>query len=238
MTEGLMARLSAIPGHTPKGVLDSPLILPAILGNLDVTEEAQHNEYMTVAAGQFSQGAQGGTVARTLRSTELEAITLAWDADWLIETGLTDEEVRGKLAQILRSKKPVELLLTLDEEGDPELRMDVTFRSMRRTLRTQENDTRYYSIGIKEWRDPSVERRGSTQSAKPGIKFPHMHPLVAGDSLASLAEDFYGSASHWRAIRDANGITTKFGQSTPLVSLGRYKVGSKIKLPKLAPVKR
>lgn len=236
MSEGLRCRLTAIPGETPKGILSKPMTLPALLGNLEVEEEAQHSEYTTVSAGQFSQGAQGGTTARMLRSLSLEALTLTWDAAWLVEADVEESDVRGALFAILRSKKPVEMLVTLDEDvsADAELRMDVTFRSVRRVIRAKEVDTRYYTLTIKEWRDPSTKRRGSSkQGRKPGVRFPTTTKLKSASTLSSLAQEFYGRADYWRDIRDANGISKKFGQNTPLVSLSRFKVGSTIKLPRV-----
>jgi hypothetical protein len=160
MREGLRCRFARIPGETPKGVLDSSLTLPAVLGNVEVTEEAQHSEYDTVSAGQFSEPAQGGSVARMLRTIELEGLTLEWDAAWLVKSGQDPDKVRGTLLAILRSKKGVEILLTMPGEptASPELRMFCTFRSVRRTMRQQENDTRYYNIAIKEWRRKAASR--------------------------------------------------------------------------------
>lgn len=236
MSEGVRCRLSRIPGETPKGVLDAALVMPALLGDIEIEEEAQHTEYSTVSAGQFSQGAQGGSTARMLRAITLEGLTLEWDASWLVEHGQDPETVRGALAAILRSKKPVELLLTLrptDASASPELRMNVTFRTVKRVLKAGEGDTRYYTIGIKEWRDPTVERRGTKEGRKPGVKFPTTHPLKSTDTLNSLAHEYYGRYEFWRDIRDDNGISKKFGQNTHLIDLAKYKVGSKIKLPKI-----
>lgn len=235
MSEGARCRFSRIPGQTPKGVLDSSLTLPAVIGNLELEEEAQHTDYTTLSAGQFSERAQGGTVARMLRAINVEGLTLDWSAAWLVEQGLTAEAVKGALAQVLRSKKPVEMLLMVgtDPTVEPMVRMNVTFRGLKWTLRTQENDTRYLNLTIKEWRDASVERKGTVEGRKPGVKFPATHALNKTDTLQSLAHEFYGTYSLWRDIRDANGISKKFGQKTPLVKLDRYKTGSIIKLPKI-----
>lgn len=235
MSEGLRCRFSAIEGETPKGILGASLVMPAVLGNLEVEEEAQHAEYTTVSDGQFSQGAQGGQTARMLRAVTLEGLTLTWDAKWLVASGQDPEAVRGQLLAILRSKRAVSMLLTVGRPptSSPELRMDVTFRSVRRTMKAGETDTRYFNVSIKEWRDPSAKRRGSKASRKRGTKLPTTIKLTAADTLQSLAHSYYGSYSDWRDIRDANGISTKFGQSTPIVSLPRYKVGSTLKIPKI-----
>lgn len=232
--EGVICRLQRIPGVTPKGVLDSPLRLPAVINAVAIEEESQHSEYTTVSAGQFSQGAQGGSVARLLRGLDLEALTLDYDAAWLTESGQEPDDVKAQLYAILRSHKAVEMMLVVKFGETPMLRINCTFRSVREELKPQETDTTYYVISIKEWRDPSVERKGSKEGRKPGVKFPTTHALKDTDTLESLAHDFYGKYEYWRDIRDANGISKQFGQNTPLVSLARFKVGSNVKLPKIA----
>jgi nucleoid-associated protein YgaU len=71
------------------------------------------------------------------------------------------------------------------------------------------------------------------ESRKPGVKFPTTVKIKSSDTLQSLAHEFYGRYEFWRDIRDDNGISKKFGQNTRLVTLPKYKVGSKIKLPKI-----
>ena len=231
MSEGIRVRLSRVAGETPRRVLDHPLVLPATMGTLSIEEESLHTEYTTVSAGQFSQGAQGGSVARQLRTTDIETLTLTWDAAWLVRRGLDPERVRRELEAVLRSHKAVELLVTLGDGGPPELRVYCTLRTIKRELRPGETDTRYYTVSIKEWRDPSVKRRGQKEGRKPGVTFPLTVKLKATDTLHSLAHEYYGRYEFWRDIRDANGSPKRFGQNTPLVKLGRFKVGSKIKMP-------
>jgi nucleoid-associated protein YgaU len=233
MSEGARCRFMRIPGETPKGILDQPMVLPAVLNALELTEESHHTEYETVQAGQFSQGNQGGSVARMLRAIQLEGLVLGWDAPWLVEAGVSEDEVRAMLAAVLRSHKPVEMLLLIDEASPAFVRMDVTFRSLSLTSKPGEPDTTYFTVQVKEWRDPRVERKGNREGRKPGVRFPTTVELNDTDTLESLAHEYYGTYSSWRAIREANGISTKFGQSTPLVTLPAYKVGSRIKLPKI-----
>lgn len=236
--EGLRVRFARVPGETPADVLRSPLWLPAVIGNFTFEESALHSEYDTVSAGQFSSPAQGDETARQLRTTDLDTLTVEWDPSWLVQRGLDPARVRRDLYAILRSKKPVELLATLqlgNDDVDPELRMRVTIRSIRREMRSGEADTRYYTLSLSEWRDPSIERRGHQESRKPGVKLPTTHRLDANDTLQSLAHEFYGRYDRWRWIRDANGISPKSaGAKTTLVHLVRYKVGSKVKIPKTA----
>jgi LysM repeat protein len=233
-SEGAIARFDAIKGVTGKGVLDEPLRLPAVLNTITVSEEAAHTEYDTVSAGQFSMPSQGGASARKLRGLDLETLTVSYPARFLVERNLDADDVRDRLFAILRSKKPVMLTLVVRwGEPKPLVRMSITFRSISEELRPGESDTRYFTITIKEWRDTSVDRKSSKASRKPGVTLPTTHKLSATDTLESLAFEYYGSYGDWRAIRDANGISKRFGQAVALVKLGRYKVGSTVKVPRL-----
>lgn len=230
--EGLRVRFSSIKGVTPKGVLTRPLYLPATIGDVAWTEEAQHSEYDTVRAGQFSQPAMGGPTARRLRQfDDFETLTLTWDPSWLVEEGHDPQGVRDALYAVLRSKKPVELLATLKFGAPVLIRADVTFRSVRPQLRGGEPDTIYYTVKIAEWRNGSTIRKGSDGDSK----LPTTHILTATDSLYSLSKHYYdGSASGWDNIARANKITG-FGKKTALVKHKRFKVGSKVKIPKITP---
>jgi hypothetical protein len=98
-------------------------------------------------------------------------------------------------------------------------------RRVTRTLKPGEKDTRYYTLEIKEWRDNSLTRR----KAKEG---PRTATLFASTTLYDLARIFYGSASMWREIARANGITN-WGPSTPLVQSKRFVIGDKLTIPEI-----
>jgi hypothetical protein len=235
---GMVARFAPIKGVTPTGALDRRLWLPAMLDPYTIDETAQHNEYDTISGGHFSQPAQGDQNARQFRTLTIQAITVEFDAPWLVATGQDPEWVRSRLAEILRFKKPVQLTVTFNPHRGhpgPETEMYCTFRQLTQEVRNGEIETRYITIDLSEWRDPSTQRRGSAPtSRKKGVNLPTTHALTAKDTLSSLSFDYYGSYSFWRVIRDANGISKRFGQKTPLVSLpGRWKVGLKIKIPAL-----
>jgi hypothetical protein len=212
---------------TPKDLLQRPLYLPVVLNDFTIAEDALHTEFQTIRRGQFSQGAMGGRDATNLLTLTGETLSLAWDAAWLNSRGVTEAELRGQLFGILRSKQPVRLIVTLREVH--ELRALVTIRSLQRSLRPGEVDTRYYSMQISQWRQ--MAEYESREGRKPGVRLPTTHRLRAGDTLYSLAHEFYGDSNGWRAIRDANGISHKWGAKTPLVKMKRYKTGSKIKIP-------
>lgn len=237
--EGVVVRLAPIKGVTPASALSSRLWFPAIIGDWDLAETALHNEYDTLSGGHFSQPAMGPASARQLRTTSLNTLTVDFDPPWFVAFGQDPYAIRERIGEVLRARKPVHLLMyvTPTRGRRPELDAHVTLRQVTRTLRQGEPDTRYLAVDISEWRDPSVGRRGSSpnrHSRKKGVELPTTHALSATDSLESLARDFYGSYSHWRRIRDANGISKRFGQKTPIVSLpGKWKVGTKIKIPSI-----
>lgn len=228
--EGLRVRLSRIPGETPRDVLRKPLILPAVLRNFGWSEEFLHSEYDTVGAGQFSQPSLGDPTARQLRSVDdVETLTVDWDPPWLVEQGQDPQDVYDELFAIGRSRRGVELLAT-PKFGPtrPLLRMNVTLRSITAQMREGEPDSIYYVCRIKEWRDASVQRKGEGR----GTQLPTTHKLVAADSLYSLSQHYYHSSAGADDIASANGIKG-FGKKTPLWKSAKFKVGSKVKIPKI-----
>jgi hypothetical protein len=238
--EGLVARIKPIKGITPKRALDTAIWLPAWLNTMTVTETALHNEYDTLSAGHFSMPAMGGPSARQFRTTEADTITVDFGGEtWLTVLGQDPVTLRKRMYEILRYKKPVHLLVTFQpDNGQPsELDMYCTFREIDKDVRNGETEARYLTVQISEWRDMSTERRSTKPdgaSRKQGASLPTTHVLTGEDTLDSLAMAYYGKYSDWRDIRDANGITKRFGAKTPVVSLsGAWKPGAKIKIPKL-----
>lgn len=228
---GLRLRLTAIPDLTPRNILRKPLYLPCVLGpDFEVEEEALHTDFDTVAAGQFSSPA-GGKKAPQLKSLSFDALTLTWDAKWLVYPDVTPQEVRQELNEILRSRQPVELFAFLGPHGDDEeLRMFATLRGLRRILRQGETDTRYYSLDWKQYRSPVIRRKGASGGSG---KLPAQHKLTESDTLRSLANHYYGTGELWLFLASENGIKS-WGSEDPLVKMGRYKVGDSFKIP-LAP---
>lgn len=230
---GLRLRISAIPGRTPKKILQNPLYIPCILGpDFGVEEGALHSEFDTVSAGQFSSPA-AGEHAPQLKSLSFDALSLTWDAKWLIYPEVTPAEVREELEAILLSRKPVELFAFLAPGGGrEELRMQATLRNLTRILRHGEVDTRYYSLEWKQWRSVSIDRAGANGYAN----LPTTHELDKEDTLRSIAAQYYGAGTMWQFLASANGISS-WGSEDPLVKMNRFKVGDKIKVPLPPPTK-
>lgn len=239
--EGTVVRFSPIRGVTPKSALDRNIWLPAVLGDLEIDEDALFNDYDTLSAGQFSTAAQGPQSARRQRTGAMDTLTLDFDAPFLVAINQDPDKTRSYLYEILRSKKPVHMLITLRPVADPkpEFDGDITFRQLTRTLRQGERDTRYMTLTWTEHRNAEVKRRqheskGGKHSRKKGVTLPATVKLKSTDTLDSLSYEFYGSYRYWRNIRDANGIPQRFGEKTPIVSLpGRFVAGAKLKIPKV-----
>ena len=238
---GLVARFSPIKKVTPKIVLDHAIYCPAIISTPTVTEAALHTDYDTLSSGQFSQPSLGPPhVESQLRTLPIDTLTLDYDPKWFVVTGQHPDYVRRKLADILRARRPVHLLVFWHpHKGQPpDTQMPVTVRTFTHEVRPGENDANYMTLDIHEWRDPSTpvdssRPPGGSSSRKHGEDLPTTTKLAADDTLHSLSHEFYGSFSHWREIRDANKIPKRFGQKTPIVNLGgHFKVGAKIIIPK------
>ncbi len=234
---GLRVRFARIRGETPAGLLRVPLYLPAVIGGFSWSEEFTHLEYGTVQAGQFSQPSLGGRSARQLRVLDsVESLTLTWQPSWLVAFNLDPKYVRKTLTQIGRSRRAFALLATAkDSPQTTMLRMDATIRSLGTAMREGEPDTLYFTIGISEWRDAEVERRGHRRGKGAdgrGGALPTTHKLDADDTLYSLSQRYYKTHSGADDIAKANGIS-KFGKKTPLVKYKRFKAGAKVKIPKI-----
>lgn len=228
---GLRVRLSRAVGLTPGDVLVPPLYLPVALGEFSFDEEFSHSDYLG-PFGEFSQPAPGGPTARSLRSSDIETLTLDWEAPWMTG-GFTDpQEARRVLYRLARSKRPFDLLATVQFGRPEELRMRATIRGISRVLRPGEADTRYMTIRLREWRDNRVRRLSSLQGRdrNTGGRLPASHPITARDTLHSITRIYYGSTGGWRDVANANGITN-WGPGRPLVEMGRFKAGDKIVVP-------
>lgn len=233
---GLVARITPIKNITSPAVLKQKLYLPCILNTLTIAETALWNDYNTVSAGQFSQPGAGGRDAQQLKTATIDTLTLAWDAKWMVVTNQSDRVIVDTLQRILRARQPVMLMINWTPKADktPEFFEAVTLRTSSKDIRPGEADTRYLTVAIEQWRDATTGRRGSTTgdgSRKRGVSLPATVKLAATDTLDSLSYAYYGTYAGWRTIRDANGITKKFGAKTAIVGLAKWKVGSKIKIP-------
>lgn len=242
--QGTVVRFAPVKGVTPKNALDRRIWLPAVLGDLAVAEDALFNDYDTLSGGQYSVASQGPASARRQRTGSLDTLTIDFDVPWLVAVNQDPDWLRARLYEIMRSRKMVHMLITFrpNPYSTPEFSGHVTIRNLSRTTRQGERDTRYMTLQWNEARDPTTKRRShtgstgksKTTSRKKGSDLPTTAALTSTDTLDSLSYEYYGTYKYWRQIRDANGIPSRFGAKTPIVSLpGRFKVGAKVKIPKV-----
>lgn len=225
---GLRVRFAKLPGLTPSGIVDRPVWLMATLAPATRQAKATHTEYTTVSAGDFSFPQGGGADARQLSSwPTLNALHLFWDAPWLTQRGQDPDAARATLFRILDGKRPVEMRVSAGGGGHwwDWGRWPVTFRSLQEEIRDGEADAFYMALELGEWRDPSQQRRTSNP------RTPATRILQPADTLHSLSQLYYGTYTLWRVIRDANGISRKFGAKTPIVEHTRFKAGAKLRIP-------
>jgi hypothetical protein len=232
---GFRARLTRVPGTTAKGVLDEALWLPVLLNDVSFDEGAEHTEFRSIAAGEFSVPGPGGRDARSLRSVDLETLTIVWDVPWLTAWNtISPKEMRFALRDILRARTPFKLLITQRPSGETIFSGDVTLRNLTRTYRFGAGGLTYYDLAIREWRDPSVKRRGSGRAGggkggKGGDKarFPARHKLTAKDTGNSLSKKYYGDYDGAKRILADIGLKA-WGPSSDIVKSRKFKVGDVI----------
>ncbi len=70
-------------------------------------------------------------------------------------------------------------------------------------------------LTLKQFAEPEKATNPSS-GGEPGSR---SHTVVAGDTLASIAFEEYGSAAHWRKLADANGVVDDPMRLHPGVSL-------------------
>lgn len=237
---GLSVRFSRVAGHTAKGLLSPPLYLPVVLGDVTEHEDFGIVEYDTISAGQFSAPESPAATARKLRTTDFETLTIDWYlyARWM-SARVSPEKVRTQLAALGRSKTPFQLLASMTGRvKDPaELRWKATLRSVERTIRPGEADTRYMTLALTEWRDPGSRRLGKSASSSTstgGKTFPFKITITKETTLRSAARS-YGSvislANAIKQIAEANKLT-RWGSKDPIHEAPGWKVGSKLLLPR------
>lgn len=217
---GFRMMMLPIPGHTDLRALEAPVSFQVgPLNELTQQISASHGDYSTVGNGEFSQRPSGPSLDRL----NIETLTISWNPSWAVDPNADPDNIEYVLKAVVKTGTPVDLYVTSDRV---ELHYQVTLRSIQRTNKAGEADTVYWNIEIAQWRSNTTAKRGHS-------KLPLRHKLTEHDTLRSLAKKFYGSAEDWRGIGKANGLT-RWGGDTPLVKTHKYKVGSKILIPKQA----
>jgi hypothetical protein len=229
---GLHARMRSVPGLTPRSVLREPLRLPVVMGDSFTTEEESlWEEFDTVGAGRFASPAAGKD-ARALTTVTTESMTMTWDPGFLTNPDTGALMMIRNLRKILRKRAVFDLLVVQKPNVTelPDFSGLATIRRLAITTKSGEPESRYFQIDISSHREIDAQRRRHTAGSGARSNLPTTAKLSATDTLRSLAEHYYGSGSAWRQIAGANGLS-QWGSEDPLVKMGRYKVGDRIKIP-------
>lgn len=207
MSVRLHVRISRIPGVTPKNVLKHPLKLGIVTGDFDFQDTATWRDFATVSAGERSQPGGGRkTLGRSQRTLSLEVLT-QWGGglDWEDEGAASGTRIRQELFKVLHHRSPFRFVATMNEPfgaSGSELRMNATVRSIGKSLRHGQPDSRYLAVDFVEYRGAHVDRRSHDKSDK----LPAKHKVEAGDTLRKLAKHYYkNQGANWKLIKEANG---------------------------------
>lgn len=224
---GLHLRLRSVNDLTPRRILRSPFTIPVVTGDeLSIEEEALWTDFDTVGAGRFTSPAAGKDAAM-LQTFTANGMTLFWDPKWVVMPGQDPGDVIDELQAILRAHAVFDMLLTRKPGASfAEFSGFAILRNLVTGLKKGEADARYLQMDFTSYRRMSSRRRRHGKAAN----LPTTATLSADDTLRTLAKQYYGKGAEWRLIAKANGID-HWGSEDPLVKMGRYKEGDKIKIP-------
>lgn len=184
--DGLKIILRGVPNLTDPDVLDSPFFFQSPpIDNFTWTASHTHDDYDTINAGQFSRPS-----SRQLKSTSFSTLFIDWDAPWALTAAVLPIKVAHQLVAIQDTGTPFRLIVHQAElwgAHHHELDTLATLRSISVEHRGGEPDTRYVSMDVTEFRDPSARSRG------PGNRKPPMHKLPTS---ARLVPVYQSTAKH------------------------------------------
>lgn len=197
---GLRICLSRCEG-TSRKVLQQPYYFQVPpLETFSTQHGFNFTDYETVSKGQFSR-----TMSRQLRTVEFQ--TMFVDQDWFFvlfkhkHTGPDPQKLSAQLVHILNTGTPFNLLIgntVLWDEYD--VKMKATLRTLTVEERAGEVDARYVNVTFTEHRDLEIQKDGK------GEALPQTYKVQEGDTLRSLAKQFYGEGNAWRVIAKANDL--------------------------------
>lgn len=217
---GLRIELKRIPGVTEEGLLEIPFRfqcppLDSFRSDMGISA----NDYPTIQTGTYTN--MNGV---ELTTVSFETLFTIAPAPWVIARGLWDPgKVVQRLQQIIKSESPMRLV-AWHPGPVVELNMKVTMRTLGREERGGEGDARYIYPSFIQWRDPIIRRRTKKT-------WPRYHELVGDESLADLAQQFWGKPSEAHYIGIVNDGLGKWGNRTPIIKNKHYQKGDQIIIP-------
>lgn len=217
---GLRIELKAIPGVTDKGLLDVPFRFQCPpLDTFHVDMAVGANDYATIQEGTFTN-----LSGMELATVTFDTIFVIHPAPWVIARGLWDpNNVTQRLQHIIKAESPMRIVAW---HAGPvvELNMKVTMRTLGREERGGENDARYVTPSFTQWRDPVIRRRTKKT-------WPRYHELKGNESLADLAQQYWGKPSEAHYIGMVNDGLGKWGNRTPIIQNKHYDKGDTVMIP-------
>lgn len=223
----MIATFGPIPGTSVGGLFTpGPLVLSCVINDLDATEDAEIRDYSTVADGDYSQS-PGSKDSHKPITFALDLLVSSVPQTFMgaVDVVSTEERVRT----ILRSKSPIALLIQDDTVGSaPELQFGAAFSNgitMRSLLRSRKSGTPnavWFTIQISEWRNPGAV---VSTIAKNGSDLPTAFKLKKGSTttLTALSKQFYGNATDWKLILNANRALSPCSADVKIGSTSPYK---------------
>lgn len=199
---GLRIRLNRIP-QTSRKVLASPYFFQVPPLETFSTQHAYNfSDYETVSTGQFSR-----QMSRQLRIVEFQ--TMFVDQDWFYtlfahtKRGPNPQKLARELVHILNTGTPFRLMIgqpRLWGEGNWDVNMKATLRSLTVEEKAGEVDARYVNVSFTEWRELDIKKD------KKGERLPLTYTIRDGDTLRQLAKKYYGETRVWRLIARSNQL--------------------------------
>lgn len=245
--DGLIVALSAVQGFTNPHVLKAPFYFQcAPIDTMPQDYTWEWNDFQTVSSGYHSNPASPGLATYVFETMFVDNDTQHWF------TLIRNQHVLSlvdTLKALGDSMSPFQL-----QFGQPGLwgRWDVVTGATLRALHVEERhgepDTRYLTVSFTEFPDtpdiqpvpppPHVGGKHGTGAQNPA---PRPGVLAILDSskllpgrrtLAQLAKHYYKSASAWRLIAKASGLTSTGPNVDLTTTIGKQHPPGKIVVPK------
>ena len=258
---GLRVTLSRFKA-TRKNVLNQPLNfqMPP-LDEFAWNQAAEHQDFQTLANGQFSRSA-----GRSLLTFELRTLVVDYQPRWAAwhrarPNAPHPQQVAQLLKHIVQLGTPIMFTARSGLWESPDLRLPVTLRSVQSSERAGEVDARYFDLSFVEWREQELDRKGKGKPTKVRLRHSLPATVVIHDNgtlseaaesdgqpkkiptrakygtLSDLATFYYGDPSAWRSIVRENGIED-FAPNRDLSELKKKgKKVRKLRIPDLADPK-
>jgi hypothetical protein len=224
--KGLRVCLKRCAG-TARNVLKQPYFFQVPpLESITTNHGYNFTDYETINEGQFSRG-----MSRQLKTVEFQ--TMFVDQDWFYvlvrhrNAGPDPQKLSEQLSHILNSGTPFKLLIgNLNLWDNYDVQMKATLRTLTVEERAGEIDARYVNVSFTEHRDLEI------QEDEEGEELPQTYKPQPGDTLRTIAKEFYGEGNAWKLIVLANPALKEYRPDMDLaVPTSLYSVVRSLYLP-------